>query len=150
MGTNVCPAGITDWFGLGGTLKIIWFQPPARSRDISHQPRVLRAPSNLALSPAREGAAPASLGSLGQGLTTLLGKKFFLISNPVWWLVEQMKMLRRTRLWYKLPWPLFLGSTRASLQPAEPLHDQFPLKSLQEATKPGFCNSFSPGWLPGG
>ena len=34
------------------------------SRDIFHQPRVLRAPSNLALNPAREGAATASLGNL--------------------------------------------------------------------------------------
>jgi len=32
---------------------------------------VLPAPSSLALSSAREGAATASLGSLGQGLTTL-------------------------------------------------------------------------------
>jgi len=33
------------------------------------------------LNPAREGAATASLGNLGQGFTTLLGKNFFLISN---------------------------------------------------------------------
>jgi len=46
-------------------------QPPAIGRDPFHQPRVLRAPSNLALNTAREGAATASLGSLGQGLTTL-------------------------------------------------------------------------------
>ena len=50
-------------------------------RDPFHQPRVLRALSSLALSPARERAATASLGSLGQGLTTLMGKNFFLISN---------------------------------------------------------------------
>jgi len=47
-------------------------------RDIFHQPRVLPAPSNSALSTAREGA---SLGSLGQGLTTLTVKNFVLISN---------------------------------------------------------------------
>jgi len=41
-------------------------------RDPFHQPRLLPAPSNLALNPAREGAATASLGSLGQGLTTLV------------------------------------------------------------------------------
>ena len=46
------------------------------SGDIFHQTRVLRAPSSLALSTAREGAATASLGSLGQGLTTLTVKKF--------------------------------------------------------------------------
>jgi len=51
------------------------------SRDIFHQTRVLRAPSNLALNTVREGAATASLGNLGQGLTTLMGKNFFLISN---------------------------------------------------------------------
>jgi len=48
-------------------------------RDIFHQPRLLRASSSLALSTAREGAATASLGNLGQGLTTLMGKNFFLI-----------------------------------------------------------------------
>ena len=43
--------------------------------------RVLRAPSNLALNTAREGAATASLGNLFQGLTTLMVKNLFLISN---------------------------------------------------------------------
>ena len=62
----------TEWFGLEGTLKIIWFHPPAMSRDISHQPRVLSAPSNLALSTAREGAATASLGNV------------FSVSPPSW------------------------------------------------------------------
>jgi len=51
------------------------------SRDIFHQPRLLRAPSNLALDTAREGAATASLGNLGQCFTTLKVKNFFLISN---------------------------------------------------------------------
>jgi len=51
------------------------------SRDTFHQPRVLRAPSNLALNTAREGAATASLGNLGQCLTTLMEKNFFLISH---------------------------------------------------------------------
>jgi len=41
------------------------------SRDIFHQLRLLKAASNLALNPAREGAATASLGNLGQCLTTL-------------------------------------------------------------------------------
>ena len=40
------------------------------SRDIFHQTRLLRAPSNLALNTAREGAATASLGNLCQCLTT--------------------------------------------------------------------------------
>jgi len=43
--------------------------------------RPLRAPSSLALSTAREGAATASLGSQGQGLTTLRVKNFFLRSD---------------------------------------------------------------------
>ena len=90
-GEGVCPSctgcvskeqrRITEWLGLEGILKIIWFHPPAMSRDIFHQNRVLTAPSNLALNPAREGAATASLGNLGQGLTTLMGKNFFLTSR---------------------------------------------------------------------
>jgi len=50
-------------------------------RDTFHQTRLLQAPSNLALNTAREGAATAPLGNLGQGLTTLRVKNFFLISN---------------------------------------------------------------------
>jgi len=55
--------------------------PPAMGRDPFPQPRVLPAPSSLALSPARERAATASQGSLGQGLTTLMGKNFCLIAH---------------------------------------------------------------------
>jgi len=51
------------------------------SRDIFHYTRLLRAPSSLALNTAREGAATASLGSLGQCFTTLTVKNFFLISH---------------------------------------------------------------------
>jgi len=51
------------------------------SRDTFHQTRLLRAPSSLTLNTAREGAATASLGNLGQGLTTLMVKNFFLISH---------------------------------------------------------------------
>jgi len=50
-------------------------------RDIFHQPSMLRAPSNLTLSTAREGAATAPLGSLFWCLTTLMGKDFFLVFN---------------------------------------------------------------------
>ena len=45
------------------------------------QPRVLRAPSSLALNPSREGTPTASLGSLGQGLTPLIVKNLLLISS---------------------------------------------------------------------
>jgi len=50
--------------GLGwkGPYRSFNSNPPAMSRDIFPQPRVLRAPSNLALNTAREGAATASLG----------------------------------------------------------------------------------------
>jgi len=69
---------ITEWFELEGTVQ---FHPPAKGRDPFHQPRVLKVLSNLALNPAREGAATASLGNLGQGLTTITVKNSFLISN---------------------------------------------------------------------
>jgi len=51
------------------------------SRYIFRQTRLLRAPSNLALNPAREGAVTASLGNLGQCFTNLMVKNFFLISH---------------------------------------------------------------------
>jgi len=55
--------------------------PSAMGSDPFHQPRLLPAPSNLALNPAREGAATASLDNLGQGFTTLRVRNFFLMSN---------------------------------------------------------------------
>jgi len=64
---------------LEGTLQIIWSNPRAVGRDTFHQPRVLRALSNLALDTAREGKT--SLGNLGQAITTLTGKNFFLLSS---------------------------------------------------------------------
>jgi len=51
------------------------------SRDVFHQTRLLRAPSNLAFNTAREGASTAYLGNLCQYLTTLMVKNCFLISN---------------------------------------------------------------------
>ncbi|KAJ7421671.1 hypothetical protein WISP_41664 [Willisornis vidua] len=51
-------------------------------KDIFHHPRLLQALSNLALDTSRDGAVTASLGNLCQGLPTLTGKNFFLISNP--------------------------------------------------------------------
>jgi len=61
---------------LEGTLKIIWSNPPASSRDIFHQPRVLTAPSNLALNTAREGAAHSFSGQPGPGPHHPHGEKF--------------------------------------------------------------------------
>jgi len=49
--------------------------------DTSHQSRLLKAPSNLALNTAREGAATTSLGNLFQRPTTLSVKNFFLTSS---------------------------------------------------------------------
>ena len=51
------------------------------SRDIFHQTRLLRAPSNLASNTAREGASTASLSNLCQCFATLMVKNFFLLSN---------------------------------------------------------------------
>ena len=66
------------WVGKGLTDHLV---PTPLSRDIFHQTRLLRAPSSLALNTAREGAATASLGNLGQGLTTLMVKNFLLIAK---------------------------------------------------------------------
>jgi len=55
--------------------------PPAMGSGPFHQTWVLKAPSNLTLNTTREGAATPSLGNLVQGLTTLRGKNFFLLSN---------------------------------------------------------------------
>jgi len=76
-----CTHGTIGWFGLEGTLWTILFQPPAVGRDPFHQPRVLRAPSNLALNTAREGAVTASLGSLCQDLTTLIVQHFPILTS---------------------------------------------------------------------
>jgi len=72
---------IVECFGLGGTFRGHPAQPPAVSRDIFTWVRLLRAPSNLALSVSRDGASITSLGNLGQGLTTLTVKNVFLISS---------------------------------------------------------------------
>ena len=37
-----------EWFGLEGTCKGHQVQPPAKSRDISNQTRLLRAPYSIA------------------------------------------------------------------------------------------------------
>ena len=50
------------------------------SRDIFTWISVLHDPSNLAVKVSRDGASTASLGNLGQGLTTLILKNFFPLS----------------------------------------------------------------------
>jgi len=54
---------ITEWFGLEGTFQGHLVQPPAMSRDIYHQTRLLRAPSNLTLNVSRDRASTTSLGN---------------------------------------------------------------------------------------
>ena len=72
---------ITDWFGWERTYQGHPAQPPAMGRDIFNRIRVLRAPSNLAWNGSRDGASPTALGNLGQPLTTLTVKNFFLTSR---------------------------------------------------------------------
>jgi len=50
-------------------------------RDPFHQPRVLQAPSNLALNIARDGAATASLANMFPCFTALRVKNFCIISD---------------------------------------------------------------------
>jgi len=82
------------------------------SRDIFHQTRVLRAPSNLALNTASEGAATAFLASLCQCFTTLMVKNFFLISNlnlPSFSL-EPFRLVLSLHTLVKSPSPAFLSA----------------------------------------
>jgi len=58
------------------------FNPPAMGRDTFHSTRLLKALSKLALKTSREGASTAYVGSLLQCLIALIGKNFFLTSNP--------------------------------------------------------------------
>ena len=55
---------ILEWPGLKRTTMLIQFQPPALCRVASHQPRLPRATSSLALNACRDGASTASLGNL--------------------------------------------------------------------------------------
>jgi len=50
-------------------------------RDSFHQTKFLKPPSTMVLNTAREGVATASLDNLGQCLTILTVKNFFLLSN---------------------------------------------------------------------
>jgi len=64
------------WLGLEGTLKPTQFQPPGVGRGTSHQLRLPKASSNLALSTSRDGKSTASLGRLCQHFTALSVKNF--------------------------------------------------------------------------
>ena len=65
---------ITEWLELEGTLKLIQFQLPATGRAATHQLRLPRAPSSLALNTSRNGAFTASLGSSASAPTPSEGK----------------------------------------------------------------------------
>jgi len=67
---------VIEWPGLEGTSRIMKLQPPHHRQGhqlhISDQPRLPRAPSNLALNTSRDGQGIHSLsGQLFQHLTTL-------------------------------------------------------------------------------
>ena len=68
-------------WGGSGPLKSPGSNPSAVGRDTSHQTRLLKAPSSLALNASRKGAFTTSLGNLFQCLTTLTVKNFFLTSS---------------------------------------------------------------------
>jgi len=87
------------------------------SRDTFHWTMLLKASSNLALNTAREGAATASLGNLGQGLTTLNVKNFILISNlnVLSFSLKPSPLSYHSRLLSKVP----LQLSRRSLQVLE-------------------------------
>jgi len=130
-------------------------------RDPFHQPRVLQAPSNLALSTAREGAATASLGNLGQGLTTLRVKNFFLISDlnlPSFSLqpsplVLSLQTLVQAPLQLSQPLQALAGCSQVSSEPS-PLQAEQPQLSQHFLTAEGFqpsdhrCGSSGPASAP--
>ena len=72
---------ITGWLGLKGTLKPSQLQRPVMGRVATHQTRLPRAPSNLALNTSEDGAPTAFLGSLWQCLNELWVRNFFLVTN---------------------------------------------------------------------
>lgn len=71
--------GITEWFELKGTLKIISFWIPHHGQAAFHYSRLLRAPSNVAWTLPRIRQRQACLDNLC--LTTLTARNFFLTSN---------------------------------------------------------------------
>jgi len=66
---------------VGRDLKDHLVPPPRHGQGLLPPAQVAQSPSNPALNTGREGAATASLGIPGQGLTTLRVKNFLLVSN---------------------------------------------------------------------
>jgi len=84
--------------------------PPAMGRDTFHWTRLLRAPSNLALNTAREGASTASLGNLFQCLTTLRIKNLFLRTNRTlpFFSLKRLPLVLSLHVLVNSPSPAFL------------------------------------------
>lgn len=72
---------IIEEFVWKGSSKVIQSNTPATSRDIFHQIRWLRTPSNLTVHISRDGALIIPVGNLFQFITTLIVKNLFLISS---------------------------------------------------------------------
>ncbi|KAK4812466.1 LOW QUALITY PROTEIN: hypothetical protein QYF61_026459 [Mycteria americana] len=116
---------IIERFGLEGTFTGHLVQAPCKSRDSFNQIRLLRARSNLTLNVARDGASTASLGNLGQCLTTLIVKNFFLKSSlnlpslslkPLLLVLSQQALLKILAGCYKVsPQPSLLQAEQPQL-----------------------------------
>jgi len=96
--------------GWKGPYKSSSSNSPATGKDTFHQTRLLKAPSKLALNTAREGESTASLGNLCQGLTTLMVKNFFLVSNAnlPFFSLKTLTLVLSLHALVKSPSPAFL------------------------------------------
>jgi len=101
--------GIIERFGWEGTLKGHLVQPPAVSRNIFNQIRLLRVPSNLTLNVSSDGTLTTSVGNLSQGFTTLTVKKFFLKSslNLLFFSLKPLPLVLSLHALVKSPSPAF-------------------------------------------
>jgi len=66
---------------VAGTLKLIWFQPPCHEQGPLPPAQGAQSSIQRGLEPCQGGGSHSFSGQLGQGLTTLMVKNFFLISN---------------------------------------------------------------------
>lgn len=67
--------------GRNGTLEVTYFQPPAVDRNIFHEIKLLKCPSNLNLNTSSDGTSATSQGNLFHCLTTLIVNILFRIAN---------------------------------------------------------------------
>ena len=113
---------IVGWFGLEGILQIILFQrPPPWAGTPSTSPG---CPVQPGLEHFQGGAAAASLGNLGQCLTTLMVKNFFVISglNLPSFSLKPLPLVLSLHALFKSPSPAFFwvleGCPKVSLEPS--------------------------------